>query len=128
MSKAQNTFYVTHSSQITLIQLAYVTITFKMKTYNDNYFCNECWMLLVLCAYFFHEWNLMFFGIVNNNVIWWCVHTPSFKQICEVRNYEVYRHRWNFAKVEIFQMLKSIELQLVNVSSVKIHGCKRFYQ
>ena len=41
---------------------------------------------------------------------------------------EVYKYCWNFAKVEIFEMLKSIKLLLVNLSSVTIHGCKIFYQ
>ena len=127
MKKARNPFYVTQCSQIILIQLA-VTMSFKMKKIQWQFLLQ--WMLTaisVLCL-FFQNWNLMFFSIVNNHVTWCCVHTPELEQICEVKNFEVYRHCWNFAKVEIFEMLKSIKLPLVNLSSVKINGWKISYQ
>lgn len=42
MGRAQIPFFVTLDNQITLIQLIHVNIPFKMKKYNDNYFCNDC--------------------------------------------------------------------------------------
>ena len=128
MSKAQNPFYVTHSNQITPIQAAHVIIPSKIKKIQWQFPLQ--WMLnaLDVMCLFFQNWNIMFFGIVNNNVICYCVHTSSLELICEVRNFEVYRHCWNFTKVVIFEMMKSIKLLLVNLSSVKIHGCKIFCQ
>ena len=61
MSKAQNPFYVTHSNQITLIQLAHVTILFKMRknTITISSVMNvECYWSY---APVFYNWSSMFF-------------------------------------------------------------------
>ena len=42
MGRAQIPFFVTLDNQITLIQLIHVNRPYKMKKYNDNYFCNDC--------------------------------------------------------------------------------------
>ena len=51
------------------------------------------------------------------------------KKLCIVKNFTDIAIKLKLVetKVEIFEMLKSIKLPLVNLSSVKIHGYKLFF-
>ena len=124
MRKTQNRFCATHSNQITLTQLIHINTPFKIKKCDDDFFYNECRILLLLCPYVF-----LIIGIwCSLDLVSSCFPIPSLDQICEVRNFEVYRHWLIFTKVEIFEMFKSIKSASVNLSSVKIHGFKLFNQ
>ena len=119
MSKAHNSFYVTHSNQIThLTNLRYHNFEDEKNTMTISSAMNaECYwsyptIFFIIITYCFLAFSLMPFSCLFLRGDMWS------------KKLEVYRYWGNFAKIETSVMLKSIKLPLVNLSSVKIHCCK----